>query len=77
MHQRHHRVKKGVSAFWKSSAKSKFNVSDTFLQGGYNVKRNREKSLCSYALPFTYTYSIPYTVFPKTASPGNVKCLRF
>ena len=50
-HQHHRRVKKGVSAFRKSSGKSKFNVSDPFPQGGYNVKREREKWPCSYAFP--------------------------
>ena len=38
-----HRVKKGVSAFRKDSGKSNLNVSDTFPQGGYDVKREREK----------------------------------
>ena len=38
-----HRVKKGISAFRKDSRKSNLNVSDTFSQGGYDVKREREK----------------------------------
>ena len=38
-----HRVKKGVSVFRKSSGKSNLNVAGTFPQGGYDVKREREK----------------------------------
>ena len=38
-----HRVKKGVSVFLKGSGKSNLNVSGTFPQGGYDVKREREK----------------------------------
>ena len=38
-----HRVKKGVSAFRKGGGKSNLNISDTFLQGEYDVKREREK----------------------------------
>ena len=39
----YHRVKKGVSVFRKGSGKSNLNVSGTFPQGGYDVKREREK----------------------------------
>ena len=46
-----HRVKKGVSVFRKGSGKSNLNVSGTFPQGGYDVKREREKWPCSYAFP--------------------------
>ena len=38
-----HRVKKGVSVFRKGCGKSNLNVSGTFPQGGYDVKREREK----------------------------------
>ena len=44
-------MKKGVSVFRKGSGKSNLNVSDTFPQGGYDVKRERGKWPCSYAFP--------------------------
>ena len=43
VHRNLHRVKKGVSVFRKGSGKSNLNVSGAFPQGGYDVKREREK----------------------------------